>query len=35
MTREEFESWVKTLSKAEREQAEGFFTVIRRDASGP
>jgi hypothetical protein len=34
MTREEFESWVKTLSKAEREQAEGFFTVIRRDAGG-
>jgi hypothetical protein len=34
MTREEFESWVKTLSRAEREQAEGFFTVIRRDAGG-
>jgi Peptidase family M49 len=34
MTRGEFESWVKTLSKAEREQAEGFFTVIRRDAGG-
>jgi Peptidase family M49 len=33
MTREEFETWVKTLSKAEREQAEGFFTVIRRDAN--
>jgi hypothetical protein len=33
MTREEFEAWVKTLSKAEREQAEGFFTVIRRDAN--
>jgi len=33
MTREEFESWVKSLSKTEREQAEGFFTVIRRDAS--
>ena len=32
MTREEFETWVKTLSKPEREQAEGFFTVIRRDA---
>jgi hypothetical protein len=32
MTREEFEAWVKTLSKPEREQAEGFFTVIRRDA---
>ncbi|MGH9612598.1 MAG: dipeptidyl-peptidase 3 family protein, partial [Bryobacteraceae bacterium] len=34
MTREEFESWVKMLSPAEREQAEGFFTVIRRDANG-
>jgi hypothetical protein len=33
MTREEFESWVKSLSKTERDQAEGFFTVIRRDAS--
>jgi hypothetical protein len=32
MTREEFETWVKTLSKPEREQAEGFFTVIHRDA---
>jgi len=33
MTREEFESWVKTLSKPEREQAEGFFTMIYRDAN--
>lgn len=33
MTREEFEGWVKTLSEAEREQALGFFTVIRRDSS--
>ena len=33
MTKEEFESWVKTLPAAQREQAEGFFTVIRRDAS--
>jgi hypothetical protein len=33
MTRQEFESWVKTLSKPEREQAEGFFTVIRRNAN--
>ena len=33
MTKDEFESWVKTLSPAEKEQAEGFFTVIRRDAS--
>jgi hypothetical protein len=31
MTREEFEAWAKTLSQSEREQAEGFFTVIRRD----
>src|SRR5437660_827893 len=30
MTKEEFESWVKTLPPAQREQAEGFFTVIRR-----
>jgi hypothetical protein len=33
MTREEFEAWAKTLPAAEREQAEGFFTVIRRDAN--
>lgn len=31
MTREEFESWVKTLPEPARSQAEGFFTVIRRD----
>jgi peptidase M49-like protein len=31
MTKEEFEAWVKTLSPAEKEQAEGFFTVVRRD----
>jgi Peptidase family M49 len=31
MTRDEFETWAKTLSKSDREQAEGFFTVIRRD----
>jgi hypothetical protein len=30
MTKEEFEAWVKTLSPAEKEQAEGFFTVVRR-----
>ena len=30
MTRQEFEAWVKTLPAAEQEQAEGFFTVIRR-----
>ncbi|HET6842014.1 MAG TPA: hypothetical protein VFK06_10055 [Candidatus Angelobacter sp.] len=33
MTREEFESWAKTLSSGEKEQAEGFFTVLRRDAN--
>ncbi len=33
MTKEEFEAWVKTLSPQEKEQAEGFFTVIRRDTS--
>jgi hypothetical protein len=31
MTKEEFEAWAKGLSKADREQAEGFFTVIRRN----
>ncbi|HLK22747.1 MAG TPA: hypothetical protein VKT81_27570 [Bryobacteraceae bacterium] len=34
MTRAEFEAWVKTLSKADRELAEGFFSVIRRDTNG-
>jgi hypothetical protein len=33
MTRVEFEAWVKTLPEAERKNAEGFFTVIRRDAN--
>ena len=33
MTRTEFESWVKTLSAPDRERAESFFTVIRRDAN--
>jgi hypothetical protein len=32
MTKAEFEAWVETLSPAEREQAIGFFTVIRRNA---
>ena len=32
MTREEFEAWVKTLPEAERAQAIGFFTVVRRTA---
>src|SRR5215472_16135825 len=30
MTKDEFEAWVKTLTPAQKEQAEGFFTVIRR-----
>src|SRR3984957_3619343 len=34
MTKEEFESWGKTLSPEAKEQAEGFFTVIRRGADG-
>src|SRR5438270_6826424 len=34
MTREQSEAWVKTLSKPDREKAEGFFTVIRRDSAG-
>jgi hypothetical protein len=32
MTKEEFEAWVKTLYSESKEQAEGFFTVIRRGA---
>jgi hypothetical protein len=34
MSREEFEQWVKRLSPGQRRQAEGFFTVIRRDGNG-
>lgn len=30
MTKEEFEAWVSKLSPEAREQAEGFFSVIRR-----
>ena len=33
MKREEFEVWAKTLPPAARAQAEGFFTVIRRNAA--
>ncbi|MEP7273603.1 MAG: hypothetical protein ABI882_19050, partial [Acidobacteriota bacterium] len=33
MTKEEFETWVNTLSEAERKKATGFFSVIRRDES--
>lgn len=32
MTKEEFESWVKTLPEAEQQRATGFFSVIRRNA---
>src|SRR5277367_1347059 len=32
MTREEFETWTKTLPPADKQAAEGFFTVIRRDS---
>jgi hypothetical protein len=31
MTKEEFEAWVKGLSKEQRALAEGFFSVIRRN----
>jgi hypothetical protein len=34
ITREQFETWAKTLSPEVRAQAEGFFTVIRRPAPG-
>ncbi|MBL8204365.1 MAG: hypothetical protein JNM09_09050 [Blastocatellia bacterium] len=33
MTKEEFESWVKTLPEAEQKRATGFFSVVRRDAN--
>ncbi|MGE3275314.1 MAG: hypothetical protein AB7O67_09395 [Vicinamibacterales bacterium] len=33
-TREEIASWIESLSPAERTQATGFFTTIRRDPSG-
>ena len=33
MQRVEFENWVKILDPAARQQAEGFFTVIRRDTN--
>lgn len=34
MTREQFESWAKALPAEQRQAAEGFFTVIRRDTNG-
>jgi hypothetical protein len=33
MKREEFEAWLKTLNAGDRQQAEGFFTLIRRDGN--
>jgi Peptidase family M49 len=33
MTKEEFETWVKTLPEAQQQEATGFFTVVRRDDS--
>jgi hypothetical protein len=32
MTRQEFEAWTKALPPPARQQAESFFTVVRRDA---
>src|SRR6476469_5055121 len=32
MTKAEFEAWVAKLPPAQKEEATGFFTVIRRDA---
>ncbi len=34
MSKAEFEAWTKTLAPADRAKAEGFFTVIHRDAAG-
>ena len=34
MTKEEFNSWLNTLSAEEKEKATGYFYAIRRDASG-
>jgi hypothetical protein len=34
MDKAEFEAWVKTLPKEQADQAQGYFTVIRRDAVG-
>src|SRR3984893_12466303 len=34
MTKEEFNSWLNTLSAEEKEKATGYFYVIRRDANG-
>jgi len=34
MSKDEFEAWVKTIPEKQQEEATGFFTVVRRDASG-
>jgi hypothetical protein len=34
ITKEEFNTWLSTLSPAEKEKATGYFYVIRRDANG-
>ena len=34
ITKDEFNKWQQSLSDADRKSAEGFFTVIRRDAAG-
>ncbi|MGA9997595.1 MAG: hypothetical protein WBP93_19425, partial [Pyrinomonadaceae bacterium] len=34
ITKEEFEKWAQSLPADERERANGFFYVIRRDANG-
>src|SRR5437588_10878571 len=33
MTKDEFESWMKTLLDDQKQQATGFFTVIHRDTN--
>ncbi|MFL6299926.1 MAG: dipeptidyl-peptidase 3 family protein, partial [Terriglobales bacterium] len=33
MTKEEFERWVESLSKEDKEKATGFYSVVHRDAS--
>jgi peptidase M49-like protein len=34
MTKQEFESWVATLSEPEKQKATGFFYAVRRDTAG-
>ena len=34
MTKEEFNTWVQTLSADEKQRATGFFHLIRRDTNG-